>query len=120
MNKGWWALCQPPSPAATSVVREFYVNLASHVLKKVPVRGVLVHFNAKSINRYNNLELVNPEAFDRLHEQPNYPEVLRMLTNGLGEWNLTVKGTLCTSRPNIWPTFPSMASLHHIVSHSND
>ena len=34
-NKGWWALCQPPTPAATSVVREFYVNLASHVLKKV-------------------------------------------------------------------------------------
>ena len=22
-NKGWRALCQPPSPAATSVVREF-------------------------------------------------------------------------------------------------
>ena len=50
-NKGWRALCQPPSPAATSVVREFYANLASHVLKKVRVRGVLVDFNTKSINR---------------------------------------------------------------------
>ena len=84
-NKGWQALCQPPSPAATSVVREFYANLASHVLKKVQVRGVLVDFNAKYINRYYNLEPVNPEAYDRLHEQPNYPEVLRMLTNGHGE-----------------------------------
>ena len=84
-NKGWQALCQPPSPAATSVVREFYANLASHVLKKVQVRGVLVDFNAKSINWYYNLEPVNPEAYDRLHEQPNYPEVLRMLTNGHGE-----------------------------------
>ena len=25
-NKGWRALCQPPRPAATSVVREFYTN----------------------------------------------------------------------------------------------
>ena len=33
--KGWRALCQPPHPAAMSVVREFYTNLASHVVKKV-------------------------------------------------------------------------------------
>ena len=45
-NKGWRTLCQPPIPAATSVVQEFYANLASHVLKKVPVHGVLVDFNA--------------------------------------------------------------------------
>ena len=67
-NKGWRALCQPPSPAATSVVREFYANITSHVLKKVRVHGVLVDFSAKSINRNYNLEPVNPEAFDRLHE----------------------------------------------------
>ena len=54
VNKGWRALCQPPSPAATSVVREFYANLASHVLKKVRVCGVLVDFSAKSISRYYN------------------------------------------------------------------
>ena len=92
VNKGWRALCQPPSPSATSVVREFYANLASYVLKKVRVRGVLVDFSAKSINRYYNLELVNPEAFDRIHEQPKYPEVLRMLTNGHGEWKLNSEG----------------------------
>ena len=51
-NKGCGALCQPPSPTATSVVREFYANLASHVLKKFRVCGVLVDFSAKSINRY--------------------------------------------------------------------
>ena len=81
-NKGWRALCQPSRPAATSVVREFYANLASHILKRVWVLGVLVDFNAKSINRYYNLEPVNLEAYDRLHEYRNYPEVLRMLTNG--------------------------------------
>ena len=91
-NKGWRALCQPPSPAATSVVREFYANLTSHVLKKVRVRGVLVDFSAKFINQYYYLELVKLEAFDRLHEQPNYPEVLRMLTNGQGEWKINSEG----------------------------
>ena len=50
--KGWRALCQPPRPAAMSVVREFYANLASHVLKKVRVRDVLVDFSAESINSF--------------------------------------------------------------------
>ena len=45
--KGWRALCQPPHPAAMSVVREFFANLASHVLKKVRVRGILVDFSAE-------------------------------------------------------------------------
>ena len=66
--KGWRALCQPPRPAAMSVVREFYANLASHVVKKVRVRGVLVDFNAESINHFYNLDHVPPEPFDRLYE----------------------------------------------------
>ena len=45
--KGWGALFQPPHPAAMSVVREFYANLATHVVKKVRVRGVLVDFSAE-------------------------------------------------------------------------
>ena len=49
-TKGWRALCQPSRPAAMSVVLEFYANLASHVVKKVRVRGVLVDFSAESIN----------------------------------------------------------------------
>ena len=53
--KGWCDLCQPPRPAAMSVVREFYANLASHVLKKVRVRGVLVDFSAESINSFYSL-----------------------------------------------------------------
>ena len=90
-NKGWRALCQPPHSAATSVVREFYANLASHVLKKVRVRGVLVDFSAKSINQYYNLDPVPYEPFDRLHAQPDYSEV-RVLTNGQGQWKLNSKG----------------------------
>ena len=83
--KGWRALCQLPHPAAMSVVREFYVNLASHVVKKVRVRGVLVDFSAESINHFYNLDHVPLEPFDRLYERPDYPEVIRVLTSGRGE-----------------------------------
>ena len=58
-NKGWRGLCQPFTPVATMVVREFYANLASHMNKKVRVRGVWVDFYAKSINEYYNLEPVD-------------------------------------------------------------
>ena len=64
--KRWRALCQPPHPAAMSVVREFYANLASHVLKKVRVRGILVDFSAESINSFYILDHVPSEPFNRL------------------------------------------------------
>ena len=91
-DKGWRALCQPPHPTAMGVVREFYSNLASHVLKKVRVCGVLVDFSVKSINQYYNLDPVLSEPFDRLHVQPYYFEVIRVLTNGQGQWKLNSDG----------------------------
>ena len=90
--KGWRALFQPPHPAAMSVVQEFYANLASHVVKKVWVRGVLVDFSAESINHFYNLDHVPSEPFDRIYERPDYPEVIRVLTNGRGEWKLNNEG----------------------------
>ena len=60
--------------------------------KKVRVRGVWVDFCAKSINEYYNLELVDFETFDRLYAALNYPEILRVLTNGQGEWKLNSEG----------------------------
>ena len=53
---------------------------------------MLVDFSVKSINRYYNLEPVNPEAYDRLHENPNYLKVLRILTNRQGKWKLNNEG----------------------------
>ena len=115
-NKGWRALCQPPSPATTSVVREFYANLASHIMKKVQVFRVLVDFNVKSINRYYNLEAVNPKAFHRLHEQPNYLEVLRMLTNGHEEWKLNSEGHTVHFKANHLAYIPKV--WHHFITSS--
>ena len=45
---------------------------------------MLVDFSVQSINQFYNLDPVPPEPFDR----PYYPEVLRVLTNGQGEWKL--------------------------------
>ena len=110
--KGWRALCQPPRPAAMRVVREFYANLASHVLKKVRVRGVLVDFSAESINSYYGLEHIPPGPFDQLREHPDYPEVIRVLTNGRGEWRINSAGHAVNFKakhlayiPKVWHHF---------------
>ena len=121
-RKGWGALCQPPRPAATMVVSEFYANLAAHVLKKVQVRGVLIDFSMKSINAYYNLELVNAEPYDRLYANPNYPEILRILTNGQGEWKLNNEGHTVHFKakhleyiPKVWHHFITS----HLISTMN-
>ena len=110
--KGWQALCQPPHPAAMSVVRELYANLASQVVKKVRVRGVLVDFSAESINHYYDLAHVPSEPFDRLYKHPDYYEVIRVLTNGRGGWKLNSEGHAIhfkakhlTYMPKVWHHF---------------
>ena len=110
--KGWRALCQPPRPTTMSVVREFYANLASHVLKKVRVRGVLVDFSAESINSFYGLEHVPPGPFDQLREHPDYPEVIRVLTKGRGEWRINSAGHAVNFKakhlayiPKVWHHF---------------
>ena len=113
-NKGWKALCQPLRSAATMVVREFYANLAAHVLKKVRVCGVLVDFSAKSINEFYNVESVNPEEYDRLRETPNYPEVLRMLTNGKGKWKLNNEGHIVHFKAKHLAYIPKV--WHHVIT----
>ena len=64
------------------VVLVFYANLASHMNKKVRVRGIWVDFCVKSINEFYNVELMDAGAFDSLYVVPNYPEILRVLTMG--------------------------------------
>ena len=113
-NKGWRAQCQPPRPAATSVVLEFYANLASHVIKKVRVRGVLVDFSVQSINQFYNLDPVPPEPFDRLYERPNYPEVLWVLTNGRGEWKLNSEGLVVHFKAKHLAYIPK--AWHHFIT----
>ena len=60
--------------------------------KRVRVRGIWVDFSAKSINEFYNLEPMNIGAFDSLYVALNYPEVIRVLTNGQGEWKINSEG----------------------------
>ena len=113
-TKGWRAICQPPRPVATSVVREFYANLASHVVKKVRVRGVLVNLNAQSINQFYNLDPVPPEPFDRLYERPDYPKVIKVLTNGRGEWKLNSEGHAVHFKAKHLAYIPKVC--HHFIT----
>ena len=115
-NKGWRALCQPPRPAATSVVREFYANLASHVVKKVRVRGVLVDFSTQSINQFYNLDPVPPEPFDWLYEWLDYPEILKVMTNGQGEWKLNSEGHAVHFKAKHLAYIPKV--WHHFITSS--
>ena len=71
-KKGWKELFQPLRPAAT-IVREFYTNLTSHMVKQVRVRGVLVDFSARSINVFYSLYSVSDDAYNKIQEDPNYP-----------------------------------------------
>ena len=112
--KGWRELCQPPHPAVKSVVREFYANLASHFLKKVRVRGVLVDFSAESINSYYSLYHVPSEPFDRLYEHPDYPEVNWVLTNGRGEWKLNSEGQAVQFKAKHLAFIPKL--WHHFIT----
>ena len=83
-----------PTPQAgchnggTRILRQFSFPCT----KKGPGHGVLVNFSAKFINEYYNLDPVNFKAYGRPHETPNYPEVLRILTNGQGDWKHNNEG----------------------------
>ena len=74
------------------IVREFYANLATNMNKRVRVRGIWVDFGAKSINEFYNMEPVDNGGFDSLYAAPNYPEVIRVLTNRQGEWKINSEG----------------------------
>ena len=75
--------------------------------------GVLVNFRAKS-NEYYKLEPINSEAYDRLQASPNYPEVLRMLTNGRGEWKLNNEGHIVHFKAKRLAYIPKV--WHHYIT----
>ena len=53
---------------------------------------IITFLSAESINEFYNLEPVNEDTYLRLQEAPNYPEVIRMLANGQGEWMTNNEG----------------------------
>ena len=78
------------------------------------MRGMLVDFSAQSINQFYNLDPVSPEPFDRLYERPDYPEVIRVLTNGRGEWKLNSKGHVVHFKAKHLAYIPKV--WHHLIT----
>ena len=60
--------------------------------KWVRVHEIWVDFGAKSINEFYNLEPVDNGALDSLYAALNYPEVIKVLINGQGEWKINSEG----------------------------
>ena len=75
---------------------------------------MLANFNVKYINEFYSLELVNSEAYDRLQENPNYPKVLRMLTNGQGEWKVNNDGHVVHFKAKCFSYIPKV--WHHFIT----
>ena len=110
--KGWKALCQSLKPDATMIVKEFYANLSEQVLKKVRVRGVLANFSAETINKFYNLEPSVEDEYQKLVESLDYAKVIRVFTNGQGEWKTSNEGYAMHSKakhlgyiPKVWHHF---------------
>ena len=93
---------------------EFYTNLASHMNKKVKVRGICFDFCAKSINKFYNLEPLDAGAFDNLYAAPNYPEILEVLTNGKREWKLNSEGHVINFKDKHLAYIPKVR--HHFIT----
>ena len=89
---------------------------------------VLVDFSARSINEYYNLDPINSKAYDKLQASPNYAKVLRMLTNGRGEWKLNNEGNTVHFKtkhlayvPKVWHHFITsclipMTNVHEVTA----
>ena len=74
----------------------------------------MVDFSAKSIHELYDLETVTGKDYDRLQESPNYPKVLRLLTNCQGEWKINnevhavhFKAKHLAYIPKVW---------HHVIT----
>ena len=98
LRRVWYENSTPISPPTSSKRSECVV--------------CFVDFSAESINQFYNLNSVPPEPFDWLYEQPDYLEVIRVLTNGRGEWKLNSEGHAVHFKakhlayiPNVWHHF---------------
>ena len=76
--------------------------------------GVLVDFSVEFINQFYNLDPVPPEPFDRLYERQDYPEFIRVLTNGRGEWKLNSEGHVMHFKAKNLAYIPKV--WHHLIT----
>ena len=91
-SKGWHLLCEHKDIEFVDVVKEFYANMVGMKDKTVYVRGKWISFGKEEIKQTNNLkEKKNGSKFKKLVKEPNFQEIVDVLTDGKGKWNTTRK-----------------------------
>ena len=91
-SKGWHLFYEHKAPGFVDVVKEFYSNMVGMKDKTVYVRGKWISFNKQQIEQtYNLKEMKNGSKFKKLVKEPNFQEIVDLLTYGKGKWNITRK-----------------------------
>ena len=75
---------------ARAFVKEFYANLGDHKNLTCYVRGRWIPFGEKAISQLLELKPGGDCAkYDQLEESSKFEEIVKELTNGLGQWQRT-------------------------------
>ena len=85
-SKGWHLFCEHKAPGFVDVVKEFYANMVGMKDKTVYVRGKLISFSIEHIDKtYNLQERKNGSKFKRLVKEPDFKNIVNLLTDGKGK-----------------------------------
>ena len=91
-SKGWHLFCEHKALGFVDVVKEFYANMVGMKDKTIYVRNKWVSFNREEIDKtYNLNERKNGSKFKKLVKEPNFHNIVDLLTGGKGKWNATMK-----------------------------
>ena len=89
---GWGFFCDHKAPGFSALTWEFYANMVGVKEDSVYVRGFWVPFGHRQINEMFKLrDLKHGSKYKKMVENPNYEEILNMLTAREGKWEATKK-----------------------------
>ena len=91
-KKGWGFFCEHKVSGFSALAREFYANMVGMKEDSVYVRGVWVPFGHRRINEMFKLrDPKHGSKYKKMVENPNYENILNLLTIGEGKWEATKK-----------------------------
>ena len=91
-SKRWHLFYEHKALRFVDVVKEFYANMVGMKDKTIYVRGKWISFSREYIEQtYNIKEMKNGSKFKKLVKEPNFQEIVDLLTDGKGKWNTTRK-----------------------------
>ena len=109
-KRGWGFFCEHKAQRFSALAREFYANMVGMKEESVYERGVWVTFGDIWINEMFKLrDLKHGSKYKKLVENPNYDQILNLLTGGEGKWEVTkknphhaVKRGVLTEEAKVW------------------